>query len=104
MDETSCIKHGANNNENDVKVVSTKLNDRESCASVKSFSSCFSATTDEAKLKENKCCLARVQQKSAKYIHKMKKKFYVEMQADFNCQIAKIILAANMSNKKLQYV
>eukprot|EP00957_Ditylum_brightwellii_P058028 4400550-Ditylum_brightwellii.AAC.1 len=103
MDDASHIEQGVteNKNKNKVKVDSTKSNVGGSCTSIESFCSCFSATTNKAKLKENICCIAQVQQQSAKYVHKMKKWFYTEMQAGFDHWIAKNISAVNMNNKKL---
>eukprot|EP00957_Ditylum_brightwellii_P187837 14301776-Ditylum_brightwellii.AAC.2 len=88
-------------NENKNKGGSIKLNVRGFCTFMESFGSCFLAITNAGKLKENKHHLACVQQQSAKYICKMKKRFYAELQFDFDRLIAKIFLAVNPNNKKL---
>eukprot|EP00957_Ditylum_brightwellii_P063963 4852611-Ditylum_brightwellii.AAC.1 len=71
--------------------------------SIESFASCFSVTLDQEKQLANKRCLCRVQSHSAKYIHKMKKWIYSEIQADFDRRITKIITAVNLSNKKVAF-
>eukprot|EP00957_Ditylum_brightwellii_P173563 13214712-Ditylum_brightwellii.AAC.2 len=60
MGDASCIDEGINKSEN--KGWSIKSSVGGSRTFIKSFGSCFSATTNVAKLKENERCLDWVQQ------------------------------------------
>eukprot|EP00957_Ditylum_brightwellii_P183415 13971362-Ditylum_brightwellii.AAC.1 len=71
--------------------------------SIESFASCFSVTSNQEKQLANKRCLSQVQSHFTKYICKMKKLIYSEMQSDFDCRIAKIITVVNLSNKKAAF-